>query len=499
MCHVSLEGILNLADTEGYDNYVLNKFLDPVMARFRPLNITYVTPPINRIGICTNATTREYDGCIGSLQKNESDFAFVIPYLEDFGPNVQPLAPSFSDYSLIGSVYHKLELDDGKATRVLDFVNGYSVFHWMLTAAASLSLFMLMMTAIIFMQSLKEINKQTRRNPVESVVARMKHLVRQRKGIRKKTAFRKAVDRTVIVMTSCVLFQHSNCSNVKMNSTMSWIYTFLTVLCFFTGYFLTSMIKTEMVALDYPPVYESYQDILDNDTMPIWTDETDDQRFFRDAANGTVAKQIWDRALNREVTEKSVINYTQLMDGDFRPKVMRAIIARDAVTLVNRLATNYLVQTSCATSRQQNDSKNVFAYVSRDVAAKEEIRYSIASSHLDLILKKKIVRVNRLYFESHLPVEQAVAAMDGFLPGGQGMFNDRQQCMASIIIMPPVNLIPVPVNHYRDLILLFKWLVFAAAFILGVELLAKGNKRRDLRARVATMPGSAAADERKET
>jgi hypothetical protein len=240
------------------------------------LNITFVTTDENGMGKLIDKQRLQYDGCLGSLQRNESDIAVTFPLDDYYGPVIEPWVPLWADYPIIGSTYNKNNVSR-QATRVLDFVGGFGVTSWILSGVATGFMMILLMASWLLRKERKETARQRKAcengNPIR----------KKKKWFRRMTLIRTCYGNMLTMTISCILKQNGNCVNLKMTTLISMLYTLLTLLCFFASYFLTSMIKTHMVIVKPPMTYNSYQDILDHDAVPGWLAEFDDQRTFRDA------------------------------------------------------------------------------------------------------------------------------------------------------------------------------------------------------------------------
>lgn len=224
-----------------------------------------------------------------------------------------------------------------------------------------------------------------------------------------------------------------------------------------------------MVALERPQTVDRYTDVVERDLIPSWMDEVDDQRSFRDAAEGTIERQIWDRAVDRGI-EKSVYQFSTAFPQSYRLSI--ELISHIRVNLLSDLATDLLVHFFCRVSRMNEAFKEfnrTNVYVRRDDRSIESIRSFIGSALADEATVKKVVTDSfRRLFETsnYMKWGPQMMAMDYV---GTDKYNFAvDECMANFIAWPYMNLIPVPLHHYRDLLLIMMTsMVLAFVIFMG--------------------------------
>ena len=379
--------------------------------------------------------------CIRSLELNESDFSATGALQGFYGELVTEWGVQFKDSTLIGSVYDSGS-ESKAATQVLDFLSAYSDDHWFLTLISLFALVLLLLVCKI---------------------------TAIRKPLTLKRITRRAT-RVALFTVACIVKQHTSCSCVKLTRPLShWIYLGLTMHTFFSGYFLTSMIKTEAVVVKPPATYDSYADLLAHDVLPIWVREMDDQRTFRDAKPGTNEREIWMQAEERGIN-RSLLSLKEV-GGDLSlvvPRLM-AVANRSAVGLSNWISTNVAVSNGCAFSREQQLYTQVMAYVRQDPDAVEVLRVVLGSAVAAPSLRRRVTRTYARLFESHLLMPTMLRSLSFSVAKPTGHASEVQECMANVIVMPDHTFLTVPVPHFFDLLTVCTYLVALAAFLLLTE------------------------------
>jgi hypothetical protein len=409
-------------------------FLPNFLFEMRPaLNITWVKE--YSMGSLVNPETLEHDGCIGSIQRNESDTSVNLGWNRYYGSNVTTWTSYFSDKTQIGTMYSTEQIGN-HSTHVMDFLEGYSQTHWIMT----LSLLLALCSLLHF--NLKKI-ASNRNSP-----------------------FCKTID----FLTACTLNQHSHCGNIDMNRTTNCLYTFMTLLTFFTAYFLTSMIKTEMVALDPPPTIDSYQEILDKDIIPLWLEEFSEHDSFKFADKGSIERRIWDRAVERGL-HNSLYSIKQLTGENplILLSVLKLITEQKAVGLGRTLVTRIMGTNCCSLSRRSNIFMQFFAYFHPDERATEVLRVMPGSTLTRDHVRRRVAAGVQRKIESRRYVNYLYKTLSYYLFSNKGKVSEIDRCHNNIIQIPESHIDAVKLSHYRDLISIVTVLFAVALVILLYE------------------------------
>lgn len=424
-------------------------------------------------------------GCINSIKRNESDFALAFAY-DDIGfpDGVMPWTTWASTHQMIGTVYRNdyWERDGSKInTRVLDFVEGYSATHWIVTIVTAFIFFAIMVIAYM----LKEVDEGTEL-PTESdgpaservfasradweVTASPELDAKSAAVVSVQPQIRPAISKTLTFFVSCILNQHGNCGNMELNGLLSMIYTILTLLCYFTAYFLTSMIKTEMVTLNAPPTLETYQDLIDHDVIPTWLQEFSDERDFAASAAGTKERAIWDRAVERGL-DQSIISGPKLLAHPF--ELAAGAMNHTRVAMTYNVATEIMIQVICHMMWKEEGFREYrkFSLMSRrDEDARETIRSVFGSSAPESDRMRRRVnyrmrsQMERIPFAKILP-RAALYEFAGVDKYNAGVAN----CTANVVLYPYIELSSVVLHHYWDLFTLCSITIVIAFIFLRLE------------------------------
>ena len=172
-----------------------------LLDQLRGINYTVVREPV--IGTMTDKDTQQYDGCIGSLQRNESDFMLTAGLLTVpvVGPNLTHTVVDGFERMGIVSAYNKTNVNDQSRTQVLDMVFSFSPGLWILLAFSIITLFMLLHAATVLMGEVLHAKYASRLWTTRRVLV---------SGKQKR---RRSASKSGWIVLACILKQHSSCSS----------------------------------------------------------------------------------------------------------------------------------------------------------------------------------------------------------------------------------------------------------------------------------------------
>ena len=292
---------------------VLAVTLNLLLDQLRGINYTVVREP--GYGTMTDEKTQQYDGCIGSMQKNESDFMPTVGMLTVpvVGPNLtQTVVDGFERIGIL-SAYNRTTANDQSRTQVLDMVFSFSLELWILLTFSIIFLFLLLHAALEVRGEVLYAKYASRLWDTRRMLATGK---RGRSGEERKRP--RSASKSAWNVVACILKQHSSCGFCHVNfRPISILYTIITLLCFFAGFYLTSMIKTDMVVVQPPITVTTYDEVIRSGRRPAWFKYLTEKSHFEHAVIGTKEKRIWDIAVAKGLTESlvpstvaSVMNHT---------------------------------------------------------------------------------------------------------------------------------------------------------------------------------------------
>jgi hypothetical protein len=244
--------------------------------------------------------TNSADECLDQLERNESDVTINTVYFPVNHPNVKegPVAGEFN--MAITSFYNSTISGMGKDVDIIDTFNSLNPEIWvlilgMLTLVGALMTIGYVVKTSFMMRPTKRKVLYLNRNCELHV-----KVIRNRKKYRKKLII-DDMKETFDVLWKGLINKDESLAHPFSRKNESWSRGILRIsLCFFMFliiFYFTSMVRTELVTVSKPKTINTYQDILDENMIPVFIGSSDDYHTFKQAKKGTMERRIWDRLL----------------------------------------------------------------------------------------------------------------------------------------------------------------------------------------------------------
>ena len=210
---------------------VFNSILELLLMR---ANVTYLDA--DKQGDIVNERRQMYDGCLGMLQRNESDTFFPMLEYPVMGPGLRHRFPFTTQRSMIVSAYNRSSAE--MTTGVLDAFQSFSLDLW-LAIAASFALLAVVLASV---------HTVYQRLPVFR--PRIKWFQRNILLTRRSNCCLQRCCKSVVY--GAIAKQHSSYHIAHQSSANLILVYALALFAFLTGFFFCSMIKTDMVVIKLP-------------------------------------------------------------------------------------------------------------------------------------------------------------------------------------------------------------------------------------------------------
>ena len=387
------------------------------------LNVSYALE--ERIGNLIDGSSSRYDGCIGSLQSNDSDT--LLPGLTrfpTFGPNLRNGVVITADRLGTLSAYKQIDASkDYIRTDVMEMFAALSPAVWVLVVAVYLAAFLYMLTAA-------------------------KALFRKR-----KPSTRHILLRATQVLLACLLRQYSSLPSRFMRRTsMTAILFVACVAAFLIIFYLTSMIKTDMVVYKLPETIQSFVELLSSGRQPAWIEFLGDTNNFRFALSDSMKGRLWSRAVQMSKQYSMLgANPASLMEH-----AMRIAKLQEALVLHENKAKIFL-RFACAYARTQSIMMETNGLFRRESDEGDDMA-SLLTNYLTKPAVVHIIshRAQRLS-QAHLleaAIERIELADNLGIRHPESVFTQIQSCASGMITLVEPDLMPVSLIHYSSLALL---------------------------------------------
>lgn len=439
------------------------------MSHFRGINLTL--RPVESYGTMVDKNTESYDGCIGSIQRNESDVtlpgSLTIPVP---GPNLTHTVIDGFHKMAILSAYNKTSVSDSDNTHVMDMVFSFPIPLWILLLASYALMFALLVISLVQFAAK---NSQKRHHRRVSVWGRERaeRYAASRWVLRKK---RNPASKSLVVVIACILKQNSSCGCCFVNNApISIVYTMVTLTAFFSGYFLTSMINTEAVVVRPPITVKTYDEVIEYGRRPTWLNIFTDSSKFKEAAPGTKERRIWETAIAMGL-EKSLI-------GSSVSSVIAHGVAvgnaEEVLLIRNKKYARIIQKAACSFQMTKDIMRTVSSLIRHDPSAMEELSGNIRNPLMRKETADLIDSSIQHTFEGGLSDESVRRFFDiasAFqLTDTEKHFTEIDECSCNVVTVPHAELTAVSLSHYYSLFDLFGLLSLIASVTFLIESLWK--------------------------
>ena len=386
--------------------------------------------------------TGQYDGCLGSVQRNESDamlFPVAFPTL-DF-ERIYPVQIVSQELLVIIQGY-KPTSRTGYADTLKAAVPAFTPGLWMLV------FFTLMVFIVLFKM------KVSLRNWVRKLMKR------KRRG--KK-------DYSTYEVLSLFIQQESFDYHDRTRSYLSLLITVMSFILI-NSYFCNLM-STEQVVVPKPIILESYMDLLmKNEMTPIFFLQMDDHQYFK-SGNGNM-KLWWQTIVSRAKNESDL--FADLEDLSRLIDIINEALKLKRSLIANNLYSKIVRRTVCHALCTIKLEDNVFVWTQMDRLLNNGFPKAV-------VLRK----IN----ENAMIVQSIRSIRDGFEMGVQyfirRQFDDityfsqflgpntdlkrMHDCMSDVLIMEKPDQMPFSMYNFKNIFGIFFAFILISCCVLCVE------------------------------
>ena len=404
------------------------------------------------IGHLIEGSSDLYDGCLGSLQANESDtMVFGLNSYPCLGPNLRNGVVILAERLGLASAYPQINVTtDYKNTHVMDMFASFSFKLWLLVAAFYLASVLLTLLAV-------------------RLLLRRRRLDRRNRGSRLLAS-------GMQVLIACLLRQHSSVpSDLLTRKTLSFNYSLTAIASLYLSFYLTSMIKTESVVFKRPFTVESFEELLAFDLRPLWISTFTDSDEFRLAPRGSLNRRLWDRAFARGINE-SLIETSLVAAVNHAVQIghqKEAAIFHDSKATV-------LIRGACAFSRVRHVMDRTNALFRREEGARERpVALTTNTLTPDSVVRHMSRRVQRISQGRLLQtvVDRTDASTIMGISDPESVFSQIETCASGVIEPVHPDLRPIPLRHYGSLFLSVGAGILLATAVMATEYFSTRGSR----------------------
>lgn len=412
-----------------------------------------------------------FDGCVGSIQRNESDFMpreFAFP--SDAVNVTQGLIMGDSTMQFM-TLYRTI--DEVKNNQVISSFNCFEMSVWLL-CLLTLVVGYLCFIAVGYVherQSVADGDTDEVRMGKDKLYQLATHMTA-------RGSFR----------------DHSSLSRKVLFLSLS-LFPLLVL------FYFSSMIKTEVVVVDEPFTHKTYQDLLESGVKISILRVTDAYLNFKYAEAGSAERQLWDMSLTKngsedeihiEPNERSISQVVRRMQTHERTWVLESLWMH---MMQKEFCGSYVTQRavdlfSPFVGVKRFPAKSVLPYVGQDPNARSLLKGFIMNRSSTPVMKR-LRRVMSKLLEAHLHLRtfnavedldlahHALQSLTGPVKKNTGD-EIYQKCINNIIVKPEIDPKPIKLTNVSELMRLIMHMYAIAIIVLLVELTigTRGRRRR---------------------
>ena len=436
----------------------------------RSTNVTFVIRSKNDgLGELVNSSTGDFDGCIGRIQRNESDF---IPRLVDYPfPALRIVQGLLAGDAVTQffSFYKPRTKEDIQSVEITTHFNSFNLDTWLLclfTIALGYSGLAIRVRFIRIMQSLFYRKSGLIASPPTRTLKRSRHWLYE----------------ILVHMTArgCISSARDACKRI--------IFLSLSIFSLLVVFYFSVSIKTELVMVRPPITYRSYQDLLQHNVSIVFLRGMGLHWTFKSAAEGSIEKKLWDTSLARYSRYGVLIE----VDRDDFKRQLPLILAGRLVGITDSVFSPILIKEMCSFMMNQPkisaiksmvgsielQAYSLFPLLSQDEHAYVSPKSWILNQHLNETLLRRIIKFLQESLERGMVAKMfrrinEIKISDSLLnaPPSNADIGLVHDCNNNVIYQPQIALPAVDVNHFSSFIRLILILLSGAGLVLVIEII----------------------------
>ena len=455
MCYIRKPGVLTaISDRkdsndpwfEGILTSIASSSLEKLDKYF---NVSLISE--NIIGTLKDPISMTYDGCIGNLQRNESDTALVLISSPVIGPNITQEFPLSAGQIVMLSPYNPVvEIVD---TDVMYAFNCFPGYIW---SAVTITAVVLLVVTI--------------RETLQEAKAKAKQKIRSINDLRRpKRRFHSIYYECIMFLGSRILKQPAPYSVSRIPLIL------ITIFCFLIHCYFTSLIKTELAVVKKPVTLDTYDDILNNDeVLPVWFGSFPHYMLFKYAASGTKERMIWDKAIrmNNGTISRSLFVTNRAAGSNPEASSYADVLP----VLLDSIVTKYTTRSNVCAYTSNLEKGSPLMHSAVDPKSRETVIVFPINDRLDMGRRGVLHRRQTWIFEAGFLITEKMRT--GLLMP----ISNREQytsCMSDELVLPESGISSPGYKYYEHLFLLASIFLCTAFVIFVVEIaLTRGLQRK---------------------
>ena len=306
---IKMANVLRLCHTQNYDYFLEmddNGRLDGVASKpllgvvnnyiVKPFNITLEFMSKQGLGERIEHSD-QYTGCLGRLQRNETDMLFsLVQYPLNVINVTQGLIISESGISMLSFYYHKSQITQ----QLTESFKLFSLAVWLLIFCSLLSIWVLLYAR-------------------QRITVKMRTQIRQNLYYLSLVFYGYGVKRRTRVPRDHLMYQvithFCKVGEIYGRSLLHCLlFILLSVMSLVVLHYFGTLIKTDLVVIPYPDILKSLDDMMAAGALPLFYYGFNNEYVFINAPAGSPERKFWDWATKKQPNLRRMQIYPGIVD-----------------------------------------------------------------------------------------------------------------------------------------------------------------------------------------
>jgi hypothetical protein len=425
---------------------------------------------------------KEYNGCIGRMQRNESDVTLIRVNWPMNAQNIMQGPIIGADIQAVSSFYNMTVTNS--SSDIMDSFKSFMPETWTLIFFTYVLIFFLtsliMWSEVMFTESWKVIARRRKIAIYGTLVSC---------SIRKQICWGKIFGDALKLVSSSILDHYSSCATIRCSCVQFKVLQFFAVLLgFYITLYFGNMIKTEMVVSQKPDTILSFEDFLKREhTYPVFNGASADHWSFEKADPSSIKGRIWARAMKVGIQKSILLPNLENIKNWIECMVLQRCALFTSVGFSSVALSNF-----CSMSRQQKELLDMGVLIRAEENSNEQLSGLVFSSAIHPIISSTLF----LYFNRALAHGLMLKAyqMSYFTLAPDTGSKSIADCWANKVIIAGDHKLTRPdISHFKTMFMVQTIYWAISTTILISEILrhchAERRKRQDKQLSSPKQPG----------
>ena len=423
---------------------------------------------VHEDGFGRRLSNGSWDGCIGSIGRNASDYMLFWGTYNIDARNVVPGPAAGQERIVILSAFNRSSVTEHNLD-VMQAMDGFTGGAWGMFAGTAVVLLVIncITTVASVYMTFKFFGSFF-------LIKRGDDWFRVKREKKEKQVKKKVVQSTSLTTAlTCHHFSGYEPKRRYWGVSVSFASCLFSYVMYFI--YLTNVITTDTTIRSAPRTVENYDDILDRKLMPRWMKPLGDYRLFKYAVADTLEHQIWQMAMELVGGDEALLLAADKSGNLFAG--FSKFLAQQSVLLTSASTVPAILSNACAMLVKM---PGMFEQVGLHVSSDERGLQFVLTTYRNALMKPSDVRtLERLLtrdFETGIMKKgsELTGVLFDLKPTDLLAWEAMQACMTEAVsgsvMAKAAPLVSPGLAFYRRLVVLFLWTTLAATTCLLLEL-----------------------------